>query len=170
MRPPKYSAEASLGPSSISYGGAVGFGTWVRGAIIPSGGCDGVNCDAAQFFCFASLDLDPISCGLYYGCCQGQVSQAPTADDCRNNPCGPGCPSDLCIQSMGSALSSLDPTLSEGFSGLSSQLASIGRQLRGIAKCVCPPPTISSVVGRVPPWVSTVSQPPPVPPVPYARR
>jgi hypothetical protein len=69
-----------------------------------NGKCDkSVNCDAAKTFCFAALDLDPINCGIYYGCCYGS-SALPVGDsDCRNQPCGPGCPSDLCIQA-GSAL------------------------------------------------------------------
>ncbi len=58
-----------------------------------------VNCDAAKTFCFAALDLDPINCGIYYGCCYGSPSLPIGDPDCRNQPCGPGCPSDLCIQS-----------------------------------------------------------------------
>jgi|KBSMisStaDraftv2_1062788.scaffolds.fasta_scaffold33316_2 hypothetical protein len=70
---------------------------------IADGKCTGVNCDAAQKICYATLDLDPISCGIYYGCCYGQPSDQPDLphgdSECRNDPCGPGCPSDLCILS-----------------------------------------------------------------------
>lgn len=163
MKLPNYTAEASLGPSRNTYSAVGCTDDRIRGAIAPATNCSGVNCDAAQFFCFASLDLDPISCGLYYGCCQGQVSQAPTADDCRNNPCGPGCPSDLCIQSLQAALSSSD-ALSSGISDISSKLSSIEKQLRGIARCVCPPPTITALDPSV---VYRVLQPP-IPPRPFA--
>lgn len=160
MKLPNYSAEASLGPSSITYTGAVGSGGRSRGTIVPAADCPpGVDCGWAQFFCFASLDLDPVSCGLYYGCCQGAGKTGETGDVCRNNPCAAGCPSDLCIQSLQSALSSVDPMLSAEFSDLSSQVASLGKQLRRIANCVCPRPDLSRplVVPWVPPWVSTVS-------------
>jgi hypothetical protein len=61
--------------------------------------CNNVNCNAVQTICFAALDLDPVTCGLYYGCCN-KKSDLPIGDnECRGNPCGPGCPSDLCIQS-----------------------------------------------------------------------
>jgi len=69
-----------------------------------------VNCDAAKTFCFAALDLDPINCGIYYGCCYGAPSLPIGDPDCRNQPCGPGCPSDLCIQS-GQALTVGSPTI-----------------------------------------------------------
>lgn len=64
------------------------------------GKCSNVNCDAVKTVCFATLDLDPVTCGIYYGCCYGQ-SDLPIGDnECRADPCGPGCPSDLCIQSQ----------------------------------------------------------------------
>src|SRR5262249_296537 len=56
---------------------------------------------SAQAICFATLDLDPISCGIYYGCCYGDPSPPIGDPDCRNMPCAPGCPSDICIQSGG---------------------------------------------------------------------
>ena len=57
-----------------------------------------VNCDVVKTLCIASLDLDPVDCGVYYGCCYGDPSLPVGDSDCRNQPCGPGCPSDLCIQ------------------------------------------------------------------------
>src|SRR5262249_55139166 len=64
-----------------------------------AGDCSNVNCDAVKSICFGLLDLDPVTCGIYYGCCYNK-SELPVGDnDCRGNPCGPGCPSDLCIQS-----------------------------------------------------------------------
>jgi hypothetical protein len=72
MKLPGYSAEASLICSKISYAaGSVDRGGSSRGAIVPAVDCSSVNCDQALGFCIASLDLDPISCGLYYGCCRG---------------------------------------------------------------------------------------------------
>ena len=70
MKLPSYSAEASLGRSSIAYTGAVGRADGSRETIIPAS-CAGVNCDWAGTTCFGSLDLDPFSCGAYYLCCQG---------------------------------------------------------------------------------------------------
>jgi hypothetical protein len=57
-------------------------------------------CDTAKAICFAALDLDPVTCGYYYGHCYKKDTSPPIGDnDCRNSPCGPGCPSDLCIGS-----------------------------------------------------------------------
>lgn len=67
------------------------------------------DCNTVQSICFASLDLDPISCGMYYGCCYGDKSPPVGDNDCRNSPCGPGCPSDTCVLNQG--LSSPPPTL-----------------------------------------------------------
>ena len=105
MKLPSYSAEASLGRSSIAYTGAAGHADGNRGAIIPAS-CAGVNCDWARTTCFGSLDLDPISCGLYYGCCQG--AGTISGSDCRANPCDPGCPADLCLVSLGLTISPPD--------------------------------------------------------------
>ncbi len=71
MNLPGFTATASLGTSSSVYSGVVGARGMNREAIVPASGCPGVNCEWAQAFCIGSLSLDPISCGLYYGCCQG---------------------------------------------------------------------------------------------------
>jgi hypothetical protein len=171
MKLPSYSAEASLGPSSIAYTGAVGSGGRSRRAIVPASVCPpGLNCDAVLVACGFSLGTDPFTCLLYALCCHGAGRAGDPGDVCRNNPCAPGCPPELCYQSgpgdIGGGyplgLTSADPTLSAGFSDLSSRLESIERQLRGIAKCVCPPPpppiSVSpppNVFGR-PPGVGTV--------------
>lgn len=67
------------------------------------------DCNTVQSICYGSLDLDPISCGMYYGCCYGDKSPPVGDNDCRNSPCGPGCPSDVCVQNQG--LSAPPPTL-----------------------------------------------------------
>ena len=164
MRIPGFTATASLGPSSIVYKGEVDPGGRSQGTIVPAATCDYVNCDWAQASCFGSLDLDPFTCGLYYGCCYGKPSE-PVAgtSDCRSRPCDPGCPWEGCIPSMQSALSSSD---------LSSQIATLSgdlkRQLNRIQRCACGPPP---VVRYVPPPVYVPPVPPPVyvPPLVFRR-
>jgi hypothetical protein len=186
MKLPNYTAEASLGPPSIAYTGVLGSGR-SRGAIVPAADnyCPpNLDCGMLQAVCFFSLDADPLTCGLYYGCCKGGVQ---IGDVCRNNPCAPGCPAELAGDcrnpGMQWGLTSVDSTLSAGFSDLSSRLAagfsdlssrleSIGRQLRGIARCVCPPTPLTSVPS--PPLTSALPKssglstvPPQAPPGPY---
>jgi hypothetical protein len=67
--------------------------------VFADGKCSNVDCDAAKTICIASLDLDPVTCGIYYGCCYGDTSLPIGDNDCRVEPCGPGCPTDLCITS-----------------------------------------------------------------------
>ncbi len=65
-----------------------------------AGQCVNVDCNSVQTICYALLDLDPVTCGVYYGCCYKKSDGLPIGDnDCRANPCGPGCPNDYCIQS-----------------------------------------------------------------------
>jgi hypothetical protein len=131
MTLPRYSAEASLGRSSIAFTtGAVDHGGSSRGAIVPADNCSSVNCDTVRDFCFASLDLDPVSCGLYYGCCHGA---GRTGGDL-------GGPQPDIPPTPGLPLTVVDPTISAGFSDLRSQIASLGNQLKRIARCACPPP------------------------------
>jgi hypothetical protein len=148
MKLPKYSAEASLGPSSIAYTGAVGHGGSNRGAIVPAVDCSDVNCDSAQALCILSLDLDPISCGLYYGCCQGagRTGGDPSSNPSANIPVSSNLP-----------LTSVDPTLSASFSD-------IRRQLNRIQRCACGNPAITTVVRS--PFVPSSVVAPRVPP-PY---
>src|SRR5260370_25322713 len=71
MNMPGFTATASLGTSGIAYiGGVVAYGMRCE-AIVPAVDCSSVDCNAALGFCIASFDLDPVSCGLYYGCCHG---------------------------------------------------------------------------------------------------
>lgn len=53
-------------------------------------------CDSAKDVCFALLDLDPISCGYYYGHCKANAQTSLGPDSCTGDPCGPGCPSENC--------------------------------------------------------------------------
>jgi hypothetical protein len=131
MTLPRYSAEASLGRSNIAYTTrAVGHRGSSRGAIVPADNCSSVNCDEARDFCYASLDLDPVSCGLYYGCCQGA---GRTGGDL-------GGPQPDIPPSPGLPLTAVDPTLGAGLSDLRSQITSLGNQLKKIAVCACPSP------------------------------
>ena len=43
------------------------------------GKCANVDCNAVQKICYATLDLDPVTCGLYYGCCYGQ-NEKPSSE------------------------------------------------------------------------------------------
>ncbi len=101
MTLPNFTADESLYMASGRYRMVGNGATSSRGDIVLAAGCAGVDCNWAQTFCFASLDLDPFSCGLYYTCCQG--AGTTMGSDCRANPCDPGCPTDLCIRSMQSA-------------------------------------------------------------------
>jgi len=163
MKLPKYSAEASLGRSSIAYSEAVGHGGSTRGAVVPAVGCSDVDCGWAAFFCFSSLDLDPVSCGLYYGCCHGA---GRTGGD-PNFDAGTGIP-----VSSNLPVTSVDPTLSAGLSDLSSQIAvlrnDLRRQLNRIERCACGPPIV--LTPQIPPFIPPEVVPPvPVPPVPPLR-
>jgi hypothetical protein len=153
MNMPGFTATASLGPSSITYTGAVGHGGWSRGAIVPAinSSCPGINCDAT--LASAILLFNPISWSIYQQCCMGGLR---VSDACRNNPCLPECPQFLCIcanqpcnpdcppewcplSSQPAALSSSDAE----FSDLSSQIATLRndlkRQLNRIQRCACGP-------------------------------
>lgn len=69
-------------------------------AVLAEGSCPGVKCSIVQSACYGAADLEPITCGLYYGCCYKKTDDLPVGDnDCRNSPCGPGCPNDVCISS-----------------------------------------------------------------------
>lgn len=108
---------------SVGIAALLGVALWGSSALADGNGkCNPTpNCDAAKTFCFGSLDLDPITCGVYYGCCYGDPSPPIGDPDCRNQPCGPGCPSDLCAQGDPGGPGSFG--LTQGSSAFSTDLA-----------------------------------------------
>jgi hypothetical protein len=72
--------------------------------------CSSVNCGDVQEVCYAALDLDPVSCGLYYGC-HCNESARTSSDSCGDDPCAPGCASENCSLSAQLALSTGKPSI-----------------------------------------------------------
>ena len=135
----------------------------VREGIVPAATCDNVNCDAALATCI--LLFNPVSCGLYSSCCLGGPSFQTVGDpDCRNEPCAPGCPADMCIQSMQQGLSS--DNLSSEISSLKNDLK---KQLNKIERCAC---GLDKLVynGVSPLWANMLHEANnrPTPPQPYS--
>ena len=69
-----------------------------------SAGCAGVTptmCFAVRDICYATLDIEPISCGVWYGCCDKQTpGTGDLADICRQNPCSSSCPLSSCMSGL----------------------------------------------------------------------
>jgi hypothetical protein len=146
MAVPIFSAEATLNVSSNSYRAEVPPGRGAKtGEVLTAVGCSGVDCEAARDFCFAALDLDPISCGLYYGCCHGA---GQTGGDI-------GGPQPDIPPNSSLPLTQDGPTLGD----LSSQIANLSKQLKAIARCACPNRAATA-------WVPPSSNPRAVYPIP----
>jgi hypothetical protein len=90
------------------------------------------DCNTVQTICYASLDLDPITCGMYYGCCYGNEGPPVGDHDCRNSQCDPGCPSDICAQSSGLTIGSTFSTdLAVGAAGSTKFAVEAGTDKQG---------------------------------------
>jgi hypothetical protein len=67
-------------------------------AVAFAGTCSTIDCGHVKDVCFASLDLDPVTCGLYYGCHCNSTAHTESGP-CDSEPCGAGCSSDACSYS-----------------------------------------------------------------------
>ena len=137
---PEFTATWSLETSSPAYSGGLNSIGKSEGTVIPAD-CPGVNCEAARDFCFASFDLDPISCGLYYGCCQGA---GMTGGD-FNGPQPDIPPSSNFPLTSGGVV--VPPPPSMGQRG--SDPCNVQQQLNRIERCAC---GYRGVVGAPPSW------------------
>ncbi len=88
--------------------------------------CSGITdstCNTVQNVCYSTLDLDPVSCGVFYGCCYKKSNSGDNGDVCRNNPCAGGCPTDQCLISMGVPPSSQSQGLTVGPTSMTTNVA-----------------------------------------------
>ena len=145
MNIPGFCAERALSRPMFSFVGTSISNDLGSSVITANGGpfCANVNCDAAWATCV--LLFNPVSCDMVKECCvDGYVEP-----DCRNNPCGPGCPNDLCITSGQYGLNNpvrVNPPPSMGSRDV---LSDIQRRLSQIERCTCGvnPLVYSSVLG-----------------------
>jgi hypothetical protein len=130
MTLPGFYAEESLRPLRTVYAGKVTVSRERNPSVVPAMSCAGVDCEAAQFFCYLSLDLDPVSCGIFYGCCNaaGRTGAGTYPD------AGADIPPSMNL-----------PITSAETDALTAQLDRIERRLKRIERCACPPPTIAGV-------------------------
>lgn len=88
--------------------------------VLADGTCASIDCGNVKEACFATLDLDPVTCGLYYGCHCNNTARVESAS-CPSDPCGPGCPNENCDLSAVLSLSTGKPQIkSNAAPGLSS--------------------------------------------------
>lgn len=147
MKLPKLYAEASLGRPRTLYRGSTTLGPRLTGLVVPAVDCSGVDCDAAQFFCYLSLDLDPVSCGLFYGCCQGAGK--------TGNGQYPDAGADIPVSSKLPLTSDDSAALSQLNATIAQLQKDLKRQLNRIQRCACGD------------WISAVSSSVTAPSIPF---
>lgn len=107
--------------------------------IVPAYKCSDHSCTFWGAICgvFGGLTLGG-ACDPYNQCCQN-----PSPGICDYNPCQKGCPQSTSPQCLSYGQYGLNSEDNTSITDLTSQIASLKRQLNRIERCTCPPAIVT---------------------------